>query len=76
MLQAVWTIPTERSVEIMRVRRFDVRMYTLYRYQICNVICETVPDGGANSVILAQLFYMSVIVFMVNTAQVVTNMFP
>ena len=38
-------------------------------------ICEKMPYGGANSIILDQLFYLFVIGFMVNTAQGATKMF-
>ena len=35
----------------------------------CDVICENLPCGGTNSVILDQLFHTFAIVFIINIAQ-------
>ena len=56
------------------MRNISCRLIPLSKLTTYDLICEKVPHGETNSVILDQLFHTFVIVFMVKTAQGITKM--
>ena len=70
---------TDESVcQIKWVYQFNLEYWCTSSFvnNISDIISERVLDYGTSSVILDQLFLHSAIVFLINTAQGVTKMFP